>query len=692
MVFKASTPDFELSPYTGLTRQSWIEAGGYLLEGIFDNIADMTAPIVMPRQETKITYPHLDAPAGQQENERRAEIFEGLTRSLFIAAPLLHENPKLVVSGYSLRDYYKSHILRVCTPEDPVFAGSYESLSAKCREEDPFRAFQQTVEACALVIGLWECKEVIWDTYTKREKDVIAAFLTGFAHGNTVPQNWRLFNMLELAFLYQEGYPIDEEIMVEHVRSILHYYVGDGWYRDGHSFDYYSCWAFQVYAPLWNLWYGYEKEPGIAALFEEHSNKLMETYPCFFDREGHTNMWGRSNIYRNASTSAFAANFLLLHPAADPGLARRIASGSLLQFLSREDFRQQGVPTLGFYGQFLPLVQGYSCAESPLWLGKAFLCLHLPKDHPFWMAKEHNGIWENLSQNETKQTVLSGPALCVTNHGANGGTILRSGKVLKHRADIHGMWNYAKLAYHTHYPWEASPLFDRQGIPTRMEVEAQQYVLRDDTTGQIQHGNAVFWHGEREGVLYRRLFFDYDLDREAHWIQAMDLADFPIPFGILRVDRPRLHRRPVTLTLGAFGFPDNGTEIEERTEGTFHAIIVKGKDAVGKPKQLAMTIYYGFEVLDYCRSEGTNPDSRRSLVPFGIARQKKQYGGGEPCVLISQVITKEDLTPFSNEELFALTRIQFADHAGGYGEILLEMKDGTCKRVDFSGIEGHLSL
>jgi hypothetical protein len=54
-----------------------------------------------------------------------------------------------------------------------------------------------------------------------------------------------------------EGYPIDHEIMLDHAQAILAYSVGDGWYRDGHSFDYYSCWAFNVYGPLWNLWYGY---------------------------------------------------------------------------------------------------------------------------------------------------------------------------------------------------------------------------------------------------------------------------------------------------------------------------------------------------------------------------------------------------------------------------------------------------
>ena len=32
MIFQAKTTDFELSPYTGLTRESWLEAAEYLLE------------------------------------------------------------------------------------------------------------------------------------------------------------------------------------------------------------------------------------------------------------------------------------------------------------------------------------------------------------------------------------------------------------------------------------------------------------------------------------------------------------------------------------------------------------------------------------------------------------------------------------------------------------------------------------
>ena len=700
MKFTPKTVDFNLSPYTGLTRQSWLEAGEYILRGIFSNIADFEDPVVMPRQETKITYPHLDHPEKDQEAQRKAEKFEGLTRSFFIAAPMIHDNPELTICGYNICEYYKNQVLRSCTKGDPVYIGTYDEL-LELTGGDRFRCFQQTVETCALVICLWVCKEELWDTYTKEEKDRIAAFLSNYAHNSTVPQNWRMFNMLDLAFLNMEGYPIDHEIMLDHAQAILAYSVGDGWYRDGHSFDYYSCWAFNVYGPLWNLWYGYENAPGLAKRFEEQSNRLMETYADFFDKDGFTNMWGRSNIYRNASTSAFDGNFFLKKPDMDPGLARRICSGSLLQFFGREDVVKNGVPTLGFYGQFDPLVQGYSCAESPFWLGKAFLCLHLSADHPFWTAKENNGTWDKLPEKGVKVTTLNGPALCFSNHNANGETILRTGKVLKNQGDTHGMWNYSKLCFNTKYPWESMPKAEEcekwNGTAQNFEtdlVESQQYVLKDLTAGYKIKANATFWYGEKEGVLYRRQFFDYNLHTEAHWTQAVNLADFTVPYGIIRVDKHRLHRRPVRFTLGAYGFPDNGTQIIRKECGSAKAIILKGKDFCGNEKQLAMTVYDGWDTLELVRSTGTNPDSENSIVVYAVGDKKKHYGAYEFYTMISQVITKESHEDFTEEELFPIADICYEDSAktGAYGTVTVALKDGTVKKVNFEEIEAGLTL
>ncbi len=684
MIFEPKHLDYELSPYTGMTRETWLEACAYLLGGIFKHIKTLDDPVVMPRTERDVTYPHKESTGLSREVEEKAEYFEGLARTFFVAAQIIHEDPTTVISGHNIRDYYKKQVLKSVTKGDPNYVGRYEEFYERAKDTDPFRPFQQTVEACALVICLENTKEEIWNTYTKEEQDKIADFLLGFGHGNTVPQNWRLFNMIILAFLNKKGYDIDHDIMRDHAQNILNYYTGDGWYRDGHSFDYYSCWAFNVYGPIWNTWYGYEHEPLLAKQFEDNSNKLMETYADYFDRDGFVNMWGRSNIYRNAATSPLDANFLLKNPQMDPGLARRIASGALLQFFTREDFLCNGVPSLGFYGQFKPLVQGYSCAESPLWFGKAFLCLHFPKDHPFWTAKENNGIWEKLEANAVKETTLDGPALCFTNHEANGETILRTGKILKKSDDDNSLWNYGKLSYNSKYPWESAP---------SDLVESQQYVLEDLTSNKVEKANAIFWHGNNEGILYRRQFFDFKLDKETMWMQAMNLSDFPVANGLIRVDKVRLYRRPVSLTLGAYGFPDNSTEIKHYEKDGAKAIVLKGHDYTGKEKQLAMTIFDGWESIDLIHSEETNPDSPKSIIIFGKAKKQKQYGY-EPYVMISQVITKESLEDFTENEIFPISSVAYTDKekCGGYGPVKIALKNGTSKTIIYEGIEGKLML
>ena len=707
MSFKPKTLDFNLSPYTGLTRQSWIEAGQYIMDGVFKHIKDFEDPVVIPRTENEISYPHKNADPKFRMAEEKAEIFEGLTRTFFIAAPLIHCNPELEAGGYKLKDYYKNQVLRTCTSGDPCCAGTYEELQESTGWTDPFRPFQQTVETCALVICLWISRDEIWSTYTKEEKDTIAAFLMSFAKAGTVPQNWRLFNMLDLAFLNMEGYEIDKNIMRDHAQAILNYYVGDGWYRDGYGFDYYSCWAFNVYAPLWNIWYGYENEPELAARFEHHSNELMKTYGSFFDKDGWTNMWGRSGIYRNAATSAFDGNMFLKNSTADPGLARRISSGSLMQFLGRDDTFIDGVPTLGFYKQFTPLVQGYSCAESPFWFGKAFLCLHLPEDHPFWLTKESLGIWDDLKDGEVKEHTLNGPGLCFTNHSANSETVLRTAKFTKREDDKHTLWNYGKLCYNTKYPWESTPAFE--SVNTSYEknaakqerklstgdIESQQYVLKELFSGTVLNVNAMLWARQRNNVLYRRAYFDFNEDRENCWIYGVNLADFPVANGLIRVDKHRLFRRPVQFTLGSYGFPDNGTEIIRKEDAKGNkAIILKGRDSLGNERQMAMTIYYGWKDIDIVRSKGTNPDSEDSIVIYGITSFEHQYDASEPYLMVSQVITKDSLEDFTEDEIFPISDIQNSDRAGtgSYGDTVITLKNGEKYIVNFEEMEGDLEL
>ncbi|MBO8437125.1 MAG: DUF2264 domain-containing protein [Spirochaetes bacterium] len=680
MGFRPEGLDFTLSPYTGLTRKHWIDAGKYILEGVFKNVGSMEDPVLVPRYETRITYPNSHTPAWKVQ----AEYFEGLARSFFIAAPLISAEPDLVIARKNMREYYRNQILRSCTPGDSVYVLSYSDMDKDSNPSFELHTYQQTVETCAIVIGLVASRNEIWESYSKAEKDRIASFIKDYAEGTTATQNWRLFNMLDLAFLNMMGYEIDKSIMREHAEAILSYYAGDGWYRDGHSFDYYSAWAFQVYCPIWCKWYGYDNEPYIAKQFEENSNELMKSYSRFFDEHGWVTMWGRSSIYRNAATAPLAANFNLRSSSMNPGLARRISSGALMQFFGRDDILYGGTPVLGFYGPFDPMLQGYSCAESPLWLGKAFLCLELPENHPFWTAKEENGIWEEMKDGETAETVLNGPGLSISNHMDNGTMELRTGKVIKRIDDSNGRWCYAKLSYNSRYPWESD-------LPSGLS--SASYVLKERDISKTEQINSILWSGARDGVLYRRALFGFETSRDLHWTSVIDLADFPVPNGLVRADKMRLFHKPVDVYLGSYGFPcpDAEWHIEER--GNVKAVVITGHGSDGKRRHMAMTIFGGWEDLSVEKSTGTNPDTKDSFIIFAHLERKRVFSY-EPYILISQVITKEGEEGFSEEEIFSIKTIEYSDEekCGGYGPVTVSMANGKRYLVDFSGIEGKLQL
>lgn len=684
-MIKFQNTDYKLSPYTGLTRDSWIEAGIYLLNGVFRDVSDIQTPIIVHRRETEITYPHKDAPPDVKKSELMSERFEGLARSFFIAAPLIHNNPNLTIKDFKLKDYYKNHIFRVCNKDDSLFVGDFEYICNTQKSTDPFPKFQQTVECTALVIGLWMTKSEIWDTYSRNEQDVIADFLKSFGYSNTHNNNWHMFNALILAFLRICGYEIDEKRMMMHIHTVLNYYAGDGWYRDGHSFDYYSCWAFNLYAPIWNVWYGYENAPEIAKRFEENSNRLMETFTNMFDKDGFTTMWGRSSIYRFAATSAFVGNAFLRNPKADFGLARRVMSGSLKQFLEREDFLSGGVPSLGFYGEFSPILQSYSCAASPLWCGKAFLGLYLPENHPLWKDTENNGIWENTKVS-INETILDGPGICITNHISSGETTLRTAKVTKQKNRVSEIWNYGKLEYNSKFLWEATPVGTKN-------IESQQYLI-SEPTNETLYGNVTYYAGEKDGVLYRKQYFGYDMNTDLLRYHAIYLADFPTEYGLIRVDRLSLHRWPVSITLGSYGIPDNDSEVMEKEYGDAKAIIIKSKDFSGNKKQLAMTVYKGWNELNLISSRGTNPDSEKSKIIYAKTEKNTPYHGKESYVLISQIITKESHEDFTKDELFPIEHIKYSDkfETGLCGDIVITLKNGTIKTINFDEVDGKISL
>src|SRR5690606_11182616 len=115
-------------------------------------------------------------------------------------------------------------------------------------------------------------------------------------------------------------------------------YKGDGWYNDSPYYDYYSMWAFQLYGSLWAKYYGPTMYPELADRFRSNLRDVANSYPYLFSRNGEMIMWGRSISYRMGAAVPFPLLGELEDPTINYGWMRRIASGSLLQFLQHPDF------------------------------------------------------------------------------------------------------------------------------------------------------------------------------------------------------------------------------------------------------------------------------------------------------------------------------------------------------------------
>ena len=283
-IFRVENPDYVKSPYSGMTRKHWIEAAKYLLDGAFSYIHCMDDPMYFPKQLDK-TYPH-------DENAAKVAKLEGLARTLFIAAPLLKENPDLEINGIKVADYYRHQMKSLTNPDSKHYV-----------EPKPGGPTQTLLELGSLCISMGAAPEALWDPMTKEEKDNLATLLKNYGEGPTISSNWQFFNVFILSFLKDKGYQIDEAYLQEKLNNLLARYRGEGWYNDVPAYDYYSMWAFQSYGPLWAELFGKKQYPELAARFFKNQGDLIDNYPYMFAEDGRMNMYGRSIPYRFAAVA-----------------------------------------------------------------------------------------------------------------------------------------------------------------------------------------------------------------------------------------------------------------------------------------------------------------------------------------------------------------------------------------------------
>lgn len=644
-VFEIKNPDFKLSPETGMTKQHWKDAAMYLLEGAFSYIHSLDDPMKFPKQEGK-SYP-LD------ESKVPTEKLEGLCRTLFVAAPLLKENPSLVINNIKVADYYRYQITQLTNPK----SASY--IVPRSKNGGPS---QNLVEFGALSISLLVNPEVLWDPLTKEQKDALAKSMLSYGDGPTVDSNWKFFNIFVLSFFKDKGYAVNEKLLVEYLDKSLKDYRGNGWYNDSPAYDYYSMWAFQMYGMMWSEYFGEANYPEYAAKFKKNFTDLNNNYPYLFSQNGDMIVWGRSMSYRVGAVVPFPLMGFEKDSSINYGWMRRIASGVIKQFFTHPDFMQDNVPTLGVYGPFEPAVQVYSCRGSVYWMGKIFFGLLVPDDSPFWTAKENNGAWETeFKKNKVYNKYQGVSEILITDYPNIGASEVRAwcnAKVKDDWQKFRSTENYNRLSYNSAFPWQADG--------EKGEV-AMNYVIKNKSDKWEAFRLYTFKKFE-DGIYYRDVVLETDANVK------FNLADIPLANGILRVDKNN-SSIAFAMRLGHYALPKLDREIKttvRKIKNHEVTIIDNGK------YQLAMIPLLGWDKSEVVQAKGLHPEADESSVinlSNNYVPQKEQS-----TVYATLMLWKKSGEKWSDKELLAVKQIHFSSKEN---TVNVSLANGEKKLVKF---------
>lgn len=639
-IFTVRQPDYQKSPYTGMTRQHWIQAGEYLLKGAFNYIHTLDDQMYFPKQLDK-TYP-------RNTGEIPVAKLEGLARTLFVAAPLLKDNPELEMNGIKVADYYRYQLINISNPESKSYIPH--------RTGGPS---QTLLELGSLAISMKAAQEVLWNPLTKKQKDSLAATMLSYGEGPTIGSNWMFFNVFILSFLKDQGYAVNESYLESNLQKLLARYRGEGWYNDAPAYDYYSAWAYQTYGPIWAEMFGKKQYPQYARQFMENQHDMVDNYPFLFSRDGRMNMWGRSICYRFAVTAPLSLYEYDKSGNVNYGWMRRIASSTLLQFLERPEFLEDGVPTMGFYEPFAPAVQIYSCRGSVYWCGKAFLSLLLPENSNYWSATENNGPWEKeLKKGEVYNKFQQGTNLLITNYPNCGGSEMHSWcheTVAKDWQKFRSTENYNKLAYHTEFPWMADGKNGEisMNYGTRNK-KGEWEVLRLYTFKSFENG------------IYRR-----DAVLETDSTVKYQLADIPLPDGILRVDKVTVSE-PAEICLGHYSLPRLDSDIKEtgcKVGKQNIPVLSNGK------YELAMIPLTGWEKTYTVYPEGVHPVSEKCALNM-VSDQLS----GEKIYVTLQLWKKNEKRGFTSKELTPVKSVHVSEDKK---QVTVCLSNGEIKTISF---------
>ncbi|CAK1354061.1 unnamed protein product [Cercospora beticola] len=318
---------------------------------------------------------------GTKFDETAAQI-EGFARPLWGLSSLL-------ASG----DPYPNHALWLqglipgTDPSSPEFWGHMQDLD------------QRMVESCPIGFTLAIAGSKFWTPLTDAQKRNVENWIGSMNDKEMPNTNWlwfRVFANLGLKANGSEAYNMERiRADVEHLDT---FHRGGGWNNDGPGewytqMDYYSgSFAIQLLQLLYSkLARDFDAER--CELYRHRAREFALDFVHYQDPiSGHSIPFGRSLTYRFA-TIAFWSAFAFADVEPPAPLTWGIIKGLILRNLRwwsqfPHIFQPNGMLNIGYTYPNYYLAENYNSPGSPYWCMLAFLCLAVPREHPFWTSEE----------------------------------------------------------------------------------------------------------------------------------------------------------------------------------------------------------------------------------------------------------------------------------------------------------------
>ncbi len=300
---------------------------------------------------------------------------EAFARPLWAIVPMLAGH---CASVQPLWQAWRQGIIAGVDPENPEYWGEVVDYD------------QRLVEMAVFGMGMALApKEFFFDLPEKTQKQ-LHAWLDQINHHDMPKNNWTFFRVLVNMGFIVCGVPYDEERMQKDFAMIEEHYEGDGWYFDYfNQREYYTMWAFHFYGLVYAKVMG-DKDPERSQAYIQRGKQMAADFACWFDSSCEALAYGRSLTYRFAQGAFYAAQALAEAEceAVGYGQMKHLLLGNMRKWFSKPIFTRDGVLTIGYGYPSLLMAEGYNAPGSPYWAMKAFACLALPENHPFWQAEE----------------------------------------------------------------------------------------------------------------------------------------------------------------------------------------------------------------------------------------------------------------------------------------------------------------